>query len=113
MDSTWTFQWVDSLKAGKLWADLARLQSTKGGSRETELKLLAVIPTGSPVDDLVVIIVTPVVYAPRACLRALGSIWAVLLFIGILSVIKLVSPSFRTSNYGVIVCLDDDTNYST
>jgi hypothetical protein len=45
---------------------LARLQSTIGGSRETELKLLAVSPTSTPDWVRVVTIVTPVANAPSA-----------------------------------------------
>src|SRR5690606_39772420 len=45
-----------------------------GGSRETELKLLAVRPT-SPSEPLVVTTVTPVVKDPRALRNAMGSTW--------------------------------------
>ena len=44
-----------------------------GGVSETELKLLAVTPTGLPAASTVVTIVTPVVKAPSACLKRLES----------------------------------------
>ena len=46
--------------------DFASDQSTSGGSSDTELKLLAVTPMGSPVSDIVVTIVTPVAKVPKA-----------------------------------------------
>ena len=69
-DSTCTFQCVPSSKAGRLLAVLARLHSTSGGLRDTELKLLAVIPTGASSAARVVMIVTPVVKVPRAARKA-------------------------------------------
>ncbi|MOA10539.1 hypothetical protein D3C78_1304320 [compost metagenome] len=58
--------------AGRLNADFARLQSTSGGFSDTELKLLAVIPIGSPASLRVVMMVTPVVNVLRAALKAWG-----------------------------------------
>src|SRR5690606_40753173 len=54
------------LKTSRLLDVLARLHRTMGGSRDTELKLLAVSPTGSPSAARVVTMVTPVVKVPRA-----------------------------------------------
>ena len=69
----WTFQNSLPLKAGRLRALLARLQSTIGGSRETELKLLAVMPTGVPSAAFVVTMVTPVANIPSARRKSFGS----------------------------------------
>ena len=44
-----------------------------GGSSDTELKLLAVSPTGLPSAARVVITVTPVAKLPSAARKALGS----------------------------------------
>ena len=43
-----------------------RLHSTRGGSRETELKELTVRPTGAPSAAMAVTTVTPVAKPPRA-----------------------------------------------
>ena len=61
-----TFQCVAWLKAGRLRAVRARLHSTMGGSMDTELKLLAVMPTGVPSAARVVTMVTPVANRPSA-----------------------------------------------
>src|SRR5690606_26853534 len=71
-DRTCTFQWPEWANAGRLYADLARLHSTSGGSRDTELKLLAVIPIGEPSSARVVMMVTPVVKVLNASRNALG-----------------------------------------
>ena len=47
-------------------ADLARLHSTKGGDKDTELKELAVSPTKAPAALHAVTIVTPVANIPKA-----------------------------------------------
>ena len=52
---------------------LGRLQSTMGGFSETELKLLAVTPTGSSSMPRLVMMVTPVVKVPRAARKDCGS----------------------------------------
>ena len=44
----------------------ARLQSTKGGAKETELKELTVKPTKPPAGLMAVTTVTPVANCPRA-----------------------------------------------
>src|SRR5262245_39578067 len=54
-------------------AFLARLHSTIGGFRETELKLLAVSPMSVPSIARVVTMVTPVANAPRALRKARSS----------------------------------------
>src|SRR5215467_2693515 len=54
---------------------LARLHSTIGGSRDTELKLFAVRPTSLPSTPRVVTMVTPVANAPRAMRSAWGSVF--------------------------------------
>ena len=51
---------------GALREVFAKLQSTNGGSSETELKLLAVIPVRAPSEPTAVMIVIPVVNAPSA-----------------------------------------------
>ena len=51
-------------KAEWLWALIAWLQRTSGGSRETELKELAVTPWNLPSPSVVVTAVTPVTKAP-------------------------------------------------
>ncbi len=56
------------------WAVLASDHSTKGGSRETELKLLAVTPTGLLSESMVVTIVTPVANCPSAFRKAMASV---------------------------------------
>src|SRR5690606_37710992 len=71
-DSTCTFQCLVLEKASKLYADLARLQSTSGGLSDTEWKLLAVMPMGEPSAARVVMMVTPVVKVLRASRNALG-----------------------------------------
>jgi len=53
-------------------ADLARLQSTKGGDSETELKEFAVSPTKPPVAVRAVTIVTPVANMPKAWRNSVG-----------------------------------------
>lgn len=68
--NTCTFQCWDSLKVGRLKADLARLHSTMGGDMETELKLLAVMPTGASSLPRAVMMVTPVVKVPKALRKA-------------------------------------------
>ena len=68
--STCTFQYWPALKAARLRALRARLQSTSGGLSDTELKLLAVMPTASPSAVRVVMMVTPVVKVPRAARMA-------------------------------------------
>ncbi|MNR34815.1 hypothetical protein D3C85_1526170 [compost metagenome] len=73
VDNTWTFQCLPLVKTGKLRACLDRLQSTIGGLSDTELKLLAVIPTGEPSSVWVVMMVTPVVKVPSAARKAWGS----------------------------------------
>ncbi|MNO39280.1 hypothetical protein D3C76_294040 [compost metagenome] len=73
VDSTWTFQCLPLLNTGRLRAFLARLQSTIGGLSDTELKLLAVMPTGEPSSAWVVMMVTPVVKVPSAVRNACGS----------------------------------------
>ena len=62
----WTFQWVLVVNAARLRAFFARLHSTSGGLSETELKLLAVTPTGEPSASVVVTMVTPVANMPSA-----------------------------------------------
>ncbi len=57
---TWIAKWPLEEKASRDCALLASDQSTSGGSSETELKLLAVTPTGAPAISLVVTMVTPV-----------------------------------------------------
>src|SRR4249919_1722513 len=57
----------------------SRLHSTIGGSSDTELKLLAVSPTSSPLTPRVVTTVTPVVNEPRALRNCLESMVVVLL----------------------------------
>lgn len=49
-----------------LLADFAKLQSTKGGSKETELNELAVKPSIEPSAKRVVITVTPVANCDKA-----------------------------------------------
>ena len=51
-------------------AERARLHSTRGGSSDTELKELAVNPTGSPVALRAVTMVTPVANIPSAALNS-------------------------------------------
>jgi len=53
-------------------AVLARDHSTKGGSRETELKLLAVTPTGLAFSSIVLTMVTPVANCPSALRNSCG-----------------------------------------
>ncbi|MNC68967.1 hypothetical protein D3C75_1196150 [compost metagenome] len=70
VDKTCTFQWRPPLNTGRLRAFLDRLQSTRGGLSDTELKLLAVMPTGEPSSAWVVMMVTPVVKVPSAARNA-------------------------------------------
>ncbi|MNY74964.1 hypothetical protein D3C86_2141220 [compost metagenome] len=58
------------LNAGRLRACLDRLHSTSGGFSDTELKLLAVMPTGEPSSAWEVMMVTPVVKVPSAARKA-------------------------------------------
>ena len=58
---------------GRLYAFFAKLHSTMGGSSDTELKLLAVIPTGSPLAVRVVMMVTPVANIDKALRKSRGS----------------------------------------
>src|SRR3970282_335136 len=67
---TLTAKYPADRKAGKLRASLSRLQRRRGGSNETELKLLAVTPTDSPEGPLSVTTVTPVGKLPRALRKA-------------------------------------------
>ena len=53
-------------------ADFAKLQSTRGGEIDTELKEFAVSPTREPLAVRAVTIVTPVANMPRACLNSPG-----------------------------------------
>jgi hypothetical protein len=59
------------VKEGADKADFAILHKTSGGSIDTELKLLAVIPIGSSFKSLAVIIVTPVAKLDKAALNSL------------------------------------------
>src|SRR5690554_3060938 len=68
-----TFQCLLLVNAGRLMADLSRLHSTIGGFKDTELKLFAVMPTGSPFSARVVIMVTPVVNVLSAERNSCGS----------------------------------------
>jgi hypothetical protein len=61
-----------SVNAFKHLADLLRLQSTSGGSMDTELKLLTVIPAG-PLSVDVVTTVTPVAKFPKTSLNPKSS----------------------------------------
>jgi hypothetical protein len=61
---------------------LGQAPQNHGGSSETELKLLAVIPTGSPFSARVVTMVTPVPNMPRARRKSLGSKVAAVLCMG-------------------------------
>src|SRR5271170_7968954 len=61
-----TTQWSADWNAARLREFRARLQSIIGGSSETELKLLAVTPTGVPSAAQAVTMVTPVAKAPSA-----------------------------------------------
>src|SRR5690606_21977575 len=72
-DRTWTANLSASAKASMDLDDLANDQSTIGGSSDTELKLLAVTPTGTPPGPRVVTIVTPVANLPSAFLKSLAS----------------------------------------
>ena len=69
---------TDLEKALKLLAFLSMLQSTKGGSKDTEQKLLAVIATGvlamESTAHSVVTTVTPVANEPNASRKSRGSI---------------------------------------
>src|SRR3954452_8124160 len=64
--STWMTKNCEPAKTGNAFEDLARLHSTIGGSRDTELKLLAVSPTSIPSAERVETTVTPVANAPSA-----------------------------------------------
>src|SRR5690554_5794260 len=61
------------VKASRLQAPLSMLQSTKAGSIDRVLKLLAVMPMGLPSASRVVITVTPVGNLPRARRKSFGS----------------------------------------
>ena len=61
------------VSAGALAASLAMQTSSSGGSRLTEVKLLAVSPTGSPAASKQVTTVTPVAKQPSASRRVRGS----------------------------------------
>src|SRR5919112_1228465 len=64
--STFTAKWPDERKLPSEGARFWRLQSTSGGSRETDEKELAVRPSSLPDGEQVVTIVTPVANRPRA-----------------------------------------------
>jgi hypothetical protein len=68
-----TFQCSAASNTGRLRALRARLHSTIGGVSDTELKLLAVMPTGEPSPARAVTIVTPVANMPSAWRKSLGS----------------------------------------
>ena len=53
-------------------ADFAKLQSTRGGEIDTEVKEFAVSPTREPLAVRAVTIVTPVANIPKACLNSPG-----------------------------------------
>src|SRR3546814_4610178 len=61
------------MNASKLVDDRAMLHSTIGGLSDTELKLLAVMPTSRPSASTVVTMVTPVVKLPSACRNCFAS----------------------------------------
>src|SRR2546426_491993 len=73
----WTAKCSASMKAGRLAELRARLHKTKGGSSDTELKLLTVRPTSRPAPSRAVTTVTPVVNAPSALRNARLSMAAV------------------------------------
>src|SRR3569623_415433 len=70
---TLTAQFCAVLKVSRLSEVFARLHSTSGGFSETELKLLAVKPSGVPSAVRVVMMVTPVANAPSALRNSVGS----------------------------------------
>src|SRR3954471_23903715 len=61
-----TTKCAPSWKAGRLCAYSELLHSTKGGSSDTEVNELAVIPCNLPSRSRVVMIVTPVAKEPSA-----------------------------------------------
>jgi hypothetical protein len=71
--STLIAKWVALTKALALAAFLYRQTSSSGGSSDTEVKLLTVIPAGSPSSLTQVTTVTPVAKQPNASRRVRGS----------------------------------------
>src|SRR3546814_17779977 len=77
--STCTAQYSAARNTSRLAEVLARLHSTSGGLSDTELKLLAVRPTGVPSTVRAVMMVTPVAKVPSALRNSVGSnAWAVI-----------------------------------
>ena len=70
--STLTAKWLACSNTSWLLERLSMLHSTSGGSRDTELKLLAVTPTLRPLASAAVTTVTPVAKLPRARGRFAG-----------------------------------------
>ncbi|MNP25563.1 hypothetical protein D3C76_1183770 [compost metagenome] len=67
---TFTAKWLAASNTARLLERLSRLQRISGGSRDTELKLLAVTPTRLPCGSAAVTTVTPVAKLPRARRKA-------------------------------------------
>ncbi len=71
--STWTTNPFPASKASNDEESRPRHQSSSGGWSDTVVKLLAVIPAGSPSASSVVMAVTPVAKRPAASRKSLAS----------------------------------------
>jgi hypothetical protein len=69
-----TAKWLACSKMAQLGLPLKLLHRIRGGSIDSELKLLAVTPTAVPSGARAVMIVTPVAKLPSARRKALESI---------------------------------------